>query len=140
MPTKNLSSVYRYLLFAFVFALATFLLSRLPFLAACALPRMDGARLDLAAAAIFVAVIAVSCAPAALGVRSSLARRAPRGSGFAASVYNGHAFRHEGDVILQDWLEEETAPALFARRPVPGKEGDIAEGRPALVAELQRRL
>jgi len=66
--------------------------------------------------------------------------RAPRDSGFAASVYNGHAFWHEGDVILQDWLGEDAAPRLFERRPPPGKQGDIAESRPDLAGDLQYRL
>jgi phosphoglycerol transferase MdoB-like AlkP superfamily enzyme len=66
--------------------------------------------------------------------------RAPRDSGFAASVYNGHAFWHEKDVILQDWLGEGDAPRLFERRPPPGDQGDKAANRPALVKDLQYRL
>jgi len=66
--------------------------------------------------------------------------RVPEESGFAASVYNGHAFWHEGDAILQDWLGDDVQPRLFRRRPPPGEQGDLAESRPAQVEELQYRL
>jgi phosphoglycerol transferase MdoB-like AlkP superfamily enzyme len=66
--------------------------------------------------------------------------RVPEDSGFAASVYNGHAFWHEGDVILQDWLGDDVQPRLFERRPPPGKQDDLAESRPSLVQDLQYRL
>jgi phosphoglycerol transferase MdoB-like AlkP superfamily enzyme len=66
--------------------------------------------------------------------------RVPEDSGFAASVYNGHAFWHEGDLILQDWLGDDMEPRLFQRRPPQGKQADVAEKLPSQVKEMQFRL
>lgn len=64
----------------------------------------------------------------------------PEGEGFACSLYNGYAFWHEGDVILQDWFGEGIPPRLFERDKPQWEERDLAGDRTDLVDDMQLRL
>jgi phosphoglycerol transferase MdoB-like AlkP superfamily enzyme len=64
----------------------------------------------------------------------------PEDGGFACSLYNGYAFWHEGDVILQDWFGEGIPPRLFERDRPQREERDVAGERRDLVDGMQLRL